>query len=105
MTGDLCVIFYDDRNVASTQSEVYVAYSFDAGTNWEDFKVSDVAFTPSPIPGLAGGYMGDYLGIASRNGKVYPTWCDNRTGSRNDLCLPIYDLTCSPQPIFLPAML
>jgi PKD repeat protein len=80
-TGDLCVIFYDDRNVSATQCEVYVAYSYDAGTNWEDFKVSDVAFTPTPIPNLATGYMGDYLGLASRNGKVYPVWPDNRTGT------------------------
>jgi PKD repeat protein len=81
MTGDLSVVFYDDRNVASNQCEVYVAYSFDAGNSWNDFKVSDVAFTPAPIPGLASSYMGDYLGIASRGGKVYPTWADNRTGT------------------------
>jgi PKD repeat protein len=81
VTGDLSVIFYDDRNVSSTQCEVFVAFSFDAGNTWDDFKVSDVAFTPAPIPGLAGGYMGDYLGIAARGGWVYPVWSDNRTGT------------------------
>jgi len=34
-----------------------------------------------PIPGLATGYMGDYLGIDSYGGVVYPTWTDNRTGT------------------------
>ncbi|MCE1202857.1 MAG: GEVED domain-containing protein [Bacteroidia bacterium] len=78
--GALSVIFYGDRNVNQNQVEVFCANSFDGGDTWEDFKVSDVAFTPAPIPGLAGGYMGDYLGISARGGKVYPIWTDNRTG-------------------------
>jgi hypothetical protein len=43
--------------------------------------VSDFAFTPSPIPGLGGGYMGDYLGITAYDRKVYPVWSDNRSGN------------------------
>ena len=81
VTGDLSVVFYDDRNVGALQCEVYCANSLDGGETWEDFKVSDVSFTPSPIPGLAPGYMGDYLGIAARDSYVYPCWTDNRTGS------------------------
>ena len=50
----------------------------DAGETWEDFKVSDVAFTPSPIPGLADSYMGDYLSITARGSQVYPVWTDTR---------------------------
>jgi hypothetical protein len=80
LTGVLSVIFYDDRNVSSTDCEVFVAISEDAGQSWSDFKVSDVSFTPSPIPGLAEGYFGDYLGISARSGKVYPAWTDNRDG-------------------------
>jgi len=79
-SGVLSVIFYDDRDVASTQVEAWVANSVDAGATWEDFRVSDVAFTPQPISGLAGGYMGDYLGISARGGMVYPVWADNRNG-------------------------
>jgi PKD repeat protein len=79
-TGVLSVVFYDDRNVTSTECEVFSAYSTDAGNTWTDFQVSDVAFTPAAIPGLAGGYMGDYLGITSKGGKVYPCWTDNRGG-------------------------
>lgn len=78
--GVLSVVFYGDRNVSQTQVEVFCANSYDGGETWEDFKVSDVAFTPAPIPGLAGGYMGDYLGISARGGLVYPVWTDNRTG-------------------------
>lgn len=81
VTGALSVIYYDDRNVSSTEVEVFVSTSIDGGESWEDLRVSDVATTPSPIPGLAGGYMGDYLGIDSYAGWTYPVWTDNRTGT------------------------
>ena len=79
-TGALAVIFYDDRNTSSASCETWVAYSTDAGTTWTDFRVSDVSFTPNPIPGMAGAYMGDYLGITSKGGMVYPCWTDTRNG-------------------------
>ncbi|MCF8367854.1 MAG: glycoside hydrolase [Bacteroidales bacterium] len=82
ITGNLYCIFYDDRNFSTTSGELetWLAYSNDGGATWNDFRVSDVSFTPSPIPGLASGYMGDYLGVAARDGWVYPTWTDNRSG-------------------------
>lgn len=79
--GNLSVIYYDDRNVASNQLEVFVSTSNDGGASWEDLKVSDVSFTPQPIQGLADRYFGDYLGIHSHGRWVYPVWTDNRTGS------------------------
>jgi len=78
--GNLSVIFYDDRNVGATDVEAWVADSTDGGVTWSDFRVSDVSFTPAPIAGLAGGYMGDYLGISANGGLVYPVWTDNRSG-------------------------
>jgi len=78
--GVISVVFYDNRNTAANQAEAWVATSSNGGETWEDFKVSDVSFTPSPIPGMANGYFGDYLGISSYNGHVYPTWTDNRSG-------------------------
>jgi hypothetical protein len=77
-TGTLNVIFYDDRNVSSTEVEAWVATSCNGGNNWIDFKVSDVSFTPNV--GI-GGYFGDYLGISSYDNVVYPVWTDNRTGT------------------------
>ncbi len=78
--GILSVVFYDDRNVGGNQVETFCANSNDGGETWEDFKVSDVAFTPTPIPGLATGYFGDYIGITANDGMVYPVWTDNRLG-------------------------
>lgn len=78
--GFVSVVFYDNRNSGTTLTEAWCATSNTAGDTWEDFKVSDIAFTPAPIPGLASGYMGDYLGITALNGWVYPCWADNRSG-------------------------
>lgn len=81
MNGNICVIYYDDRNVDSTMVETWVSYSYDAGNTFTDFKVSDVSFTPMPIPGAAIDYFGDYIGIKAQNMKVYPIWTDNRAGN------------------------
>ncbi len=78
--GNLSIVYYDNRNVTSAKLETYVAYSTDGGNTFTDLKVSDVSFTPSPIPNMASSYMGDYLGISAYNGKVYPCWTDNRLG-------------------------
>lgn len=77
ITGGLCVIYYDDRNIPSTKAETYVSYSYDRGASWTDTRVSDFSFTPMPISGLAYNYFGDYIGIQSNNMKVYPIWTDN----------------------------
>lgn len=82
VTGGLCVIYYDDRNLAPSDVATFVSYSYDGGTTWSDFQVSDHSFTPSPVPGLAFSYFGDYIGIQSRNMKVYPVWTDNHQGGR-----------------------
>ena len=100
-TGYLCVIYYDDRNTDTTKCETWVSYSYDAGNSWTDMKVSDVSFTPTPIPGLAINYMGDYLGITSKNRKIYPVWTDNRTGQTMTYVSP-FDLSPAPnQPWFV----
>jgi len=95
--GVLSVIFYDDRNVGGAKCEVFCANSFDGGDTWEDFRVSDVDFTPAPISGLADGYMGDYLGISARGGRVYPVWSDNRSGSVMTYTSP-YETNTLPRP-------
>mgnify|MGYP001805988160 CR=1 FL=1 len=88
-TGNLFVVFYDDRNCGANDLEAWMAYSEDAGETWQDMRVSDVSFTPSPIPGLADGYMGDYLAIAAADGWVYPAWTDTRSGHAMTYVSPI----------------
>jgi hypothetical protein len=79
-TGNLSVIRYDNRDYVTSpnQVEVWLSESTDGGNTWTDSQLSDVQFTPSPIPGLASGYMGDYIAIAARGGRVYPVWTTNQ---------------------------
>jgi len=81
LTGEVNVIFYDRRDdAANSLTTTYVAHSSDGGSTWTNLRVGDVQFTPAPIPGnIAPGYMGDYLGIASRECQVFPLWSDDRT--------------------------
>jgi hypothetical protein len=92
VTGKLFCIFYDDRNFSTTSGDVetWMAYSEDGGSTWDDFVISDVSFTPSPVAYAAAGYMGDYLGIAASDNWVYPCWTDNRSGRALSYVSPIH---------------
>ena len=79
--GAVNVVYYDTRNTPTNDSaEVYVSRSFDGGETYNDILVSDHKFKPKSIPGLAAGYQGDYIGITSGNGALWPYWCDDYTG-------------------------
>jgi len=78
-TGLLACIFYDSRNFAGNDmAETWVAVSSDNGQTWSDSRVSDVAWSGDAI---YSSYAGDYIGIVSRDNKVYPVWCDTRAGN------------------------
>ena len=83
-------------------AEAFVAVSRDGAATWEDFKVSDVAWSGDGFPGFASNYAGDYLGIDIQNGKVYPVWTDDRTGVLLSYVSP---LELVPRIGFLPAIL
>jgi parallel beta-helix repeat protein len=79
--GVVHVVFYDSRvdPDSNLQTAVYMASSYDGGQSFaENVLISDVAFTPSAIDGANDGYMGDYIGVTSDDGFVYPCWNDNR---------------------------
>lgn len=78
--GSVCCSYYDQRNTTSPVTQYWMSRSLNGGTTWLDVAVSDHSFTPSPIPGLAGGYQGDYTGITTAAGKVWPFWADNSSG-------------------------
>ncbi len=75
------VIFYDSRETTNDSTGVWMATSVNGGSTWDNFRVSDENFRPKPISGLAGGYQGDYIGIAAHNNVAYPYWADDRTGN------------------------
>lgn len=80
-TGQLNIVWYDNRNTTSDSTGVFMAISNDGGISFDNFQVSDANFKPKPISGLAGGYQGDYIGITAANGTAYPFWADDRTGN------------------------
>ena len=88
--GNVAVVFYDNRNATATQAEAWCAVSGDGGETFTDFAVSDVAFTPTPVPNLATGYMGDYLAITAQDGMVYPCWTDTRSGHAMTYVSPFF---------------
>lgn len=80
--GGLNISYYDQRNTTGFVTEFWLSRSLNGGNTFTDVAVSDHTFTPAPIPGLAGGYQGDYTGItyASGTGKLFPFWADNSSG-------------------------
>lgn len=75
--GGVNVIYFDTRNTPTNDSaEVYVSRSLDGGNTFTDILVSDHKFKPTRIPGQAENYSGDYIGITSGNGKLWPYWCE-----------------------------
>lgn len=81
-SGGVNIVYYDDRNTASDSSEIYMSRSIDGGATFTDVKVSDHRFQPKSIgvSGIATGYQGDYIGITSGNGKIWPLWMDDASG-------------------------
>ncbi|MBK8382030.1 MAG: hypothetical protein IPL16_09090 [Ignavibacteria bacterium] len=80
--GGVNINYYDTRNIPTNDSaQIYVSRSIDGGSTWSEILVSDHKFMPKPISGLATGYQGDYIGITSGNGKIWPYWADDITGS------------------------
>ena len=68
-TGYLYFVFYDRRNYANSQTDVYMAKSTDGGETFLNFKISATPFTPSSSV-----FFGDYTNVTAANGKVRPIW-------------------------------
>ena len=80
--GRVVMVWYDSRETTNDSAGVYMAYSEDGGNTFVNFKVSGQNFRPKPLGGIfAGGYQGDYIGVASHNGIAYPYWADDRTNN------------------------
>jgi hypothetical protein len=69
ITGHLSVVFYDRRNHSDNNTEVYYAYSKDAGQTWVNEKISESPFTPIKYI-----FFGDYNNISAYDGNVRPIW-------------------------------
>lgn len=79
--GGVNIVYYDNRATADS-AEIYLSRSLDGGVTFSDVLVSDHKYRPKAITvgGIAGGYAGDYIGVTSGNGKLWPLWMDDITG-------------------------
>ncbi|MEO6037768.1 MAG: T9SS type A sorting domain-containing protein [Saprospiraceae bacterium] len=68
-TGWLWFVFYDRRNHAGTNTDVFMAVSKDGGATFQNFKVSASPFLPS-----ANQFFGDYTNLTVHNNIVRPIW-------------------------------
>lgn len=78
--GSIVCSYYDQRNTVRPVTEYWMSRSTDGGDTWVDVAVSDHTFIPAPIQGLAGNYQGDYTGITTCGGKIWPFWADKSSG-------------------------
>lgn len=74
-SGNLYAVFYDRRNYADHQTDVYLATSTDGGQTWLNERISDSPFTPKE-----GVFFGDYNNISANRGVVRPIWTRYENG-------------------------
>ena len=92
VTGEICIVYYDERSAPGAGIEVWASISKDCGLTWNDHLVSLVGTTPqvsllSTPPGLPGAfYSGDYLDVEvnALNG-LGMVWNDGRNGTDEDV--------------------
>ncbi len=86
--GGVNVVYYDNRNISTDSVTVYISRSIDGGNTWSDYLISDHNFKPSSIFGT-GANQGDNIGMTSGNGKLWPVWMDNFSGSYQIWTVPV----------------
>lgn len=69
-TKALAAVYFDDRSDPNL-ADVYFAVSYDHGSSFTEFEISDA-------PGSGDVFVGDYISIACGGGIAYPVWCDDR---------------------------
>jgi hypothetical protein len=92
VTGRLWVVFYDRRATAGDETEVWVAWSSNAGESFTEFRVSESSFTP-----VHQVFFGDYTNIAARAGRVYPIWM-RMDGTALSIWMAIIDESLAVDP-------
>ncbi|HLZ17927.1 MAG TPA: sialidase family protein [Cyclobacteriaceae bacterium] len=68
-TGHVYIVYYDRRDYKDNETDVYLSYSFDGGSNFKEVRISDGSFLPD-----AGIFFGDYTNIDAFGGVVVPIW-------------------------------
>jgi hypothetical protein len=82
--GRVHIVFFDTRNVVQDDNDAiafidaYYQFSEDGGTSWTEFRL-----TPNSWSNGGQGFIGDYNGMASAGGKLYPCYIDMSAGDED----------------------
>jgi len=68
-TGYIYILYYDRRNYEDNQTDVYLAYSTNAGATFKNIKISETPFVPVETT-----FFGDYSNISAHKGIITPIW-------------------------------
>jgi hypothetical protein len=79
-SGNLFILFYDDRNTTSDSTDVFITRSTDGGDSWTEFEIKNSTFKPEPIPGASSGYQGDHIALISSSNQLNALWMAEYTG-------------------------
>lgn len=69
ITGNIYTVFYDRRDQDGVYTDVYLAYSTDAGENFTNIKINEKAFKPTSMV-----FFGDYNNISAYDNVIRPIW-------------------------------
>lgn len=72
--GNVYVVYFDRGNYEDNQTDVYLAYSTDAGSNFKSVKISESPFVPGESSGLN-------ASISAYRGIITPVWTRVDNGS------------------------
>jgi len=67
--GYIYIVFYDRRNHAGNETDVYLARSTDGGDTFVNEQISQWPFDPDQSV-----FFGDYINITANNGMIRPVW-------------------------------
>lgn len=67
-TGYIYIVYYDQRDYSDSQTDVYMAFSVDGGSNFIETRISETPFVAAEIP-----YF-DHVAVSAHNGQIVPVW-------------------------------
>ncbi len=79
-SGNLNILYYDDRNTTSDSAMVFINKSTDGGDNWTEYEIKNTTFKPKPIAGGSAGYQGDHIVLISRDNYLNAFWMADYSG-------------------------
>jgi hypothetical protein len=89
--GHIYIVYYDRRDYADNQTDVYLSYSFDGGNQFKEKKLNDKPFVADLN---SDNYATTYLGVSAQKGVVVPVWTVINNGKQE-----VYTAVIEPEDL------